>query len=129
VHVEQPLGAGALMQVVDILRDDQQLARPLRVQPCERMVCRVRFHFGQLGATLIVEVVHQHRIAGKRLRRADILDAVTFPEAVRSAKGGQPALGRDAGAGQHDDVLDVSHAGSLTAPVPSREPRLSAPTK
>ena len=36
VHVEQPRRPGALVQVVDILRDDQQLARPFGIEPRQR---------------------------------------------------------------------------------------------
>jgi hypothetical protein len=36
-----------------------------------------------------------------------MLDAMAFPEAIRSAEGGDAAFGRDAGAGEDEDVADA----------------------
>ena len=53
---------------------------------------------------------HQRRMAPERLGRRDVLDAVTFPEPVRTAKRRQAALGRNACASQDDDVADYHHS-------------------
>ncbi len=100
---------GALVQIVDILRHDQQFARPFGVEPGERAMGGVRLDRLQLRPPRVVEVLHQRRIAPEGLGRADILDPMPLPQSVRPAKGGKPALGRDAGAGKDHDVADVSH--------------------
>jgi hypothetical protein len=38
---------------------------------------------------------------------AYLLDAMAFPKAIRSAEGGDAAFGRDAGAGEDEDVADA----------------------
>src|SRR5437868_1448066 len=48
MHVDEPLRPGALVQVVDILRDQQQVARPFGVHTRERPVRRIRLHRRQL---------------------------------------------------------------------------------
>ena len=66
---------------------------------------RVGLHgrIAQLRPALVVEPLHQGRIAGEGLRRRHLLDTVALPQAAGAAKGRQPRFGRDAGAGQDDD--------------------------
>lgn len=120
VHVEQPLRAGALVEIVDVLGDDQQVARPCGIQPRERAVGGVRLHLLQPRPPRVVESVDQGRVAPERLRRRHVLDAVSFPEPVGAAEGGEAALGRDAGAGQDHDVPDVAHRGPAYLVLSSR---------
>ena len=103
------------MEVVDILRHDQQVAPPLGVEPCQRDVRRIGHHLVQPGAPLVVEAVDEFRVASQRLRRAHVLDAMPLPETVRPAKGRQAAFGGNARAGQDDDVVDVAHARAIDA--------------
>ena len=110
MHMQQPGRAGAVVQVVDILRHQQQLARPFCVQPSQRLVRRIGMDGLQLGAALVIEILDHFGIAGKGLWRCDILDPVALPQAVRPAKGGDAAFGADPSAGQDDDILDVFHA-------------------
>ena len=79
MHVQQPPRPGALVQIVDILRDDQQLARPFGIEPRQRRVSGVGLPLGELRPPRIVKGVHQRRIARERFRRADILNAMVFP--------------------------------------------------
>ncbi|CAA9511990.1 MAG: hypothetical protein AVDCRST_MAG62-591 [uncultured Sphingomonas sp.] len=65
IHVEQPPRPGALMQVVDVLRDDQQVARLLRVQAGECPVGSVRLDHVQLGAAVVAKVVCQTGITAE----------------------------------------------------------------
>ena len=76
MHVQQPPGAGALVQVVHVLRDQQEIARPAAVEFRQRAVRGVGLHgrIGELGAARIVELLHARRIAGEGLRRRHILD-------------------------------------------------------
>ena len=69
----------------------------------------IRFYLHQSGAALVVEGLHQFRIALESFGRGDILDTVTFPEAVRSAERRNSAFRRDAGAGKDDNRTNVWH--------------------
>jgi glucose-6-phosphate isomerase len=51
------------MQIVDILRDEQQLARPLLVEARQRLVRRIGFDRPKLRPPCIVEGMDQRRIA------------------------------------------------------------------
>jgi len=113
MHVKHPFRARAFVKVVDILRDDQQLARPLGIEPRQRMMRRIGFDPGQRRAPEVVETMHQLGIVRQRLRRADILDAMPFPQPARSTKRCNTALGGNARAGQDDDVVDVCHCAGL----------------
>ncbi len=110
MHMEQPLRPGPFVQVVDILGDDQQLARPCGVEPRQRAVRGIGLDRRERRATGIVETVDEIGILRERLGRAHILDPVPLPQAARPAKGRQPALGGDAGAGQNHQVSDIAHA-------------------
>ena len=93
MHVEQPLRARALVQVVDILGDQQQLARPLGVEPRQRVVRRIGLDRSELRPPRVVESVNQRRIAAEGLGRADVLDPMPFPQAVGPAEGREAAFG------------------------------------
>jgi len=110
VHVEEPPRARTLVHIVHILRDQQEAARPLGIQPRQRPMRRIGLDPRDARAPLVVEAMHQRRIAGQRLGRADVLDAVSLPQAARAPEGGDAAFGGDAGAGQDDDVVDVHHS-------------------
>lgn len=112
VHVEDSLRPGALVEIVDVLRHDQQLPRPFGIEPRERAMRLVGLDRRQLSPPRIVEGLDQSRIAPESFGRADILDPMSLPQAFRPAKSGKPALGRDPGAGEDDDVADVAHAHS-----------------
>ncbi len=109
MHVEDAASASAFVQVIDILGDDQKLARPLRIEPRQRPVGRVRLHLPQLLTPQVVEFLNQRRIARKGFGSGDILDPVSLPKAVGAAEGGKAALRGDAGAGEDEDVAYVGH--------------------
>jgi hypothetical protein len=79
LHMQHPRRARPLMQVVDILRDDQQSAAPRFVQPRQRTMRGIGLDRRQRRPTEIVEAVHQLRIRGECLGGTDVLDPVTFP--------------------------------------------------
>ena len=107
MHVDQPLRPSPFMQVIDILRDDQQFARPRPVERRQRLMRGIGRHIVQLRAPLVIEAMHQRGIARDRFGRADILDAMPFPQSVRPAKGGKPAFGGNPRAGEDDDIAYV----------------------
>ena len=98
MHVQQPPRPGAPVQVVHVLRDQKERARPAAVEFRERAMRGVGLHgrIGELGAARVVEFLHARRIAPEGLRRRHILDAHALPDAVRVAEGGKPAFARNA---------------------------------
>ena len=112
VHVEQPLRARALVQIVDILGDQQQLARPFGVEPRQRLDARRWARPCRASP------------AARRRRRGPAPDRARRPRACRRPRPGGPPTGRRArgrsrarfrrnsGAGQDDDVANV-HARSI----------------
>ena len=91
------------MEVVHVLRDQQQVAGPGALQPGQGQVRGVGLHGGEAAAPLVVETVDQGRIAAEGLWGGHVLHPVVLPEAVGGAEGPQAALGGDARAGEDDD--------------------------
>ena len=106
---------GALVQVVDVLGDHEQVVAELALEAGERIVRGVRHGLRHGVPAQVVEALHRVGVAGERLGGRDVLDAVPLPQPAGVAEGGHAALGRDAGAGEHDE----SHA--------SIEPRVRPP--
>src|SRR3982751_2679753 len=121
MHVEQALRASALVQVVDVLRDQQELSWPFRIQLRERAVCGVGLDRSELGAPRIVERMDQSRIAAKRFRSRYILDAVPLPQSIRPTERRNAAFSGNAGAGEDHDVADI-HARIIEWPRNERSP-------
>jgi hypothetical protein len=94
----------ALVEVVDVLGDQEQLVADDLLEPAEGDVSRVGVYAGERGAAGVVELVHHRRLSLEALGRGDVLDPVALPEPVGVAERRHPALGGDAGAGQHDDA-------------------------
>ena len=114
MHVEESARAAAFVQVVDVLRYDEQVAAMLPVEPPKRLMGRVWLHGAERCAAGVVKLLHQHRIAGEGLRRRDVLHPVTLPQSVRAPESGHAAFGGDACPGQNDDGLRlVCHQGFL----------------
>ena len=116
VHVDQletrprrHLPMGAIVQVIDVLGDQQEVAFPPRRQFGQGPVRSVGMHCRQLASPLVVEVLHQRRIPRERLGRRHILDPMTQPQTVRRPEGGHAGFRRDAGAGQDDEVARGHH--------------------
>ena len=79
MHVQQPLRSRAFVQVIDILGDEQQLARPRGIEPRQRPVRGIGLDRAEPRPPGVVECVNQRRIAAKGLGRRHILDAMAFP--------------------------------------------------
>ncbi len=124
MHVEQSPRACALVQIVDILGHQQQLAGPFGVEPPQRLVGGIGLDRGEPRPARVVESVHQRRIAGEGFGRRDILDAMPFPQAVGAAESGEAAFRRYSGARQDHDVV---HGPSLALMLDSRERRAHGP--
>ena len=105
MHVAHIFGAAALMQIVNVLRHQQGIARELRFQSRKGLVRRVGLDLGQPCAPLVIEAQHQVRIARKTLWRCHVIDRVVLPQTARVAKGIDPTFRADAGSGQDDNAL------------------------
>ena len=90
--------AGAGVKAVDVLRDDERVA-----QFRDRFVCRIRLRAPHDFSPHLVPLPHELRVAGECLRRRKIFGSKVSPEATVAAKGGDPAVGGNPGAGEDDD--------------------------
>ena len=104
MHVVHAPRAAALVQVVDVLGDQEQVVAEQGLQPRQRRVRGVRLHPRESGPALVVEALHHKRVGVEGLRRGDILGPVPLPETVRVTERGQPALRGDTGTGEYDDL-------------------------
>ena len=107
MHVQKPLRAGALVQIVYVLGDQQEVAGPFAVKPCQRLMSRVRLDRAELFPSCIVEGVNERGIAAVRIRRTDVFDAVAFPKPIRPTESGKAALRRNSSSGQNDDPVQL----------------------
>ena len=107
MHVQQVVRAGALVQIVDVLGDQQNLARPFPLQPGQGQVGRIGLHrvTQQAAPPVIVEVVNPDRIPLKGFRRGDIFQAYLRPDAVGIAKGIEAGFLGNPRAGQNHDLF------------------------
>ena len=80
--------------MIDILRHYRQSARMVALQTCKRVVGCIRRHGPKHRPALIIERLHQLRIARERLGRGHVFDIVLCPDATRIAKGRNTAFGR-----------------------------------
>ena len=96
-------GAGALVEVVDVLRDDGDVVMLLKLG--QRQVGGVGLRGEELAPQGIVEVGDEVGVGLPALGGGYCLDGVTLPEAVAVAKGAETALGADAGACEHNEFL------------------------
>lgn len=104
MHVDDAFRAAALVQIIDILRDERQpLAEPL-FKPRQRLVRSIRMNVLQRKTPRIVEGMNERRIAREAFRRRDIAIVVFRPDAIRIAKGRDAGIGGNPGAGENDDV-------------------------
>jgi hypothetical protein len=79
MHVQQALRSRALVEVIDILRDQQKLALPFLIEPGERIVRGVGLNARKPRASGVVERLDQRWIAAEGFGSRDIFDAVAFP--------------------------------------------------
>ncbi len=117
MHLDQPPAAGAGVQPVHVLRDEEEGAAPvLALQPHQRGVGGVGLHRGvaELRAAGVVEAVHPRRVPAEGVGRGDVLDSDLRPDPVGVAEGGEAALRGDPRAREDDDV----HAAPLKRPPP-----------
>lgn len=118
VHVDEALRAGLFMQVVDILGTKEEAVADLGFELGQGDVRGVRLSLLSGGAALGIELPDRPGIALPGFGGADLFDAMTGPEAVFCAEGGQAALRADARAGEDKDAIFRcdGNGGHLIAP-------------
>ena len=109
MHVDQSIRPCPLMQIVDILRDDQQLTRPGGIEMRQRPVRGVRLGLLDMVAPHVIKAQDKVGIAGKAFGRRNILHPVPFPQPSCITKGADSAFGGNSGAGEDHDIADVVH--------------------
>ena len=92
VHVNEPPGAGSLMQRVDVLGDGQYMAM-LPLKPRQRQMRCIRLCSFVPATAEIVEVMDANRIAREGFWRRYVLDPKVLPEPAGAAKCAEPAFG------------------------------------
>ena len=108
MHVNHALRAGALMQIVDVLRHQRQLAAMFRQRPLERRqreMRAVRLRAEEIAPPRVVEGLNGGGIAGEGLGRRELHRIEARPDALSLlvAEGSEPAFGRDAGSSQREE--------------------------
>lgn len=100
VKFDHAAAARPLVKAIDVLGDE----RPVPNHPGkldQGHVAGIWRGFPERRTPGIVEAPDQLRVGSERLGRRHLFRAVTLPQPAGIAEGLQPALGRDAGAGQH----------------------------
>ena len=95
------------MQVIHVLRNEQQFAWPFGIEQSQRQMRRIGFNFVQLCPPRVVEFVHQRRIASICFWSANILNPVPFPQAIRPTERREAAFRADPGPGQDNDAAQA----------------------
>lgn len=102
VHVQHALAASTFVEVVNVLRHEQEFVAEALFELGKRDVRRIRFVFGEAFAQEVVEVLDAFRVTAEGFRRADVFDVLVFPHSVVSAERAKSGFGTDAGTSQDD---------------------------
>ncbi len=111
VHVKQLSRTGTLVQVIDVLRHQQEIAGKFALQPRQCDMRGVRLHVGHAPAAFVVELMDQARgssLETLRCRHVAVVDP--RPDAVLVAKRVDTGFCRNAGAGEDDDPPQFAQA-------------------
>lgn len=105
MHVHEAPRSRPRMQVVDVLRDQEEAARPRALEARQREMRRVGHdrRVAQLRAPRVVELVDAPRVAREGAGRRDILHPHPRPDPVRVAERGEARFAAHARAGEDDD--------------------------
>ena len=109
VKPDQMAGAGANVQVIDVLRDHCAALIPLRPFGNDAMR-RVWLTTGNRLPPPLVPLPDERRVAAKSIRRRELLGPDMSPETPRPAKGRHSARGGYAGPRENGEPLGCAHA-------------------
>src|SRR5215470_11336180 len=105
VKLDHSFAAGAHVQAIDILSDQQKFRRAF-FHFCQSQVPRVWLCLERVLTSPGVPILNEFRIALERFRGREFFRPELAPEPGLSvAKSGEPAFGRNPGAGQRDKFL------------------------
>lgn len=110
VHVVHTVGAGALVEIVDVLGTKEEAVSQGLLQVGEGEVGRVGLGGEGIAAAHGVEAPDEFGVGLPGLGGCDLLDAVAVPKAARAAKGCEAAFGGDAGAGEDEEAVVLVEA-------------------
>jgi hypothetical protein len=99
MHVEEADGAGAFVEVVDVLRAEEEAVADTIFKRGKCEVGWIRLGCGSSGAAGGVELPDEGWIALPGFGSADVFNTIAGPEAVFCAEGGETAFGADASTG------------------------------
>ncbi len=99
VHVVDVAGAGALVEVVDVLGAEVEAVGHVALEVGEGEVAGVGMGGEGVAAAHGVEAPDEGGVGVPGVGRGDVFDAMAVPEAAGAAEGGEAALGGDACAG------------------------------
>jgi hypothetical protein len=100
------------VQVIDVLGDQQKLARPPLFEASERLVGDIGLDrwVQELSTALVVELLDHGGIFAKAYQGGDLLNVMVLSKSVVVAKGLDARLGRNSCAGE-DDNAGAFHIG------------------
>jgi hypothetical protein len=93
VHVQYALAASTFVEVVDVLRHEQELVAEALFELGKCDVCRIRSVLGESLSQEVVKVLDALRVTAEGFRRADVLDVFVFPHAVVPAERAKSRFG------------------------------------
>jgi hypothetical protein len=79
MHVDESLGSGALVKIIDVLSDQQEVTSPATLKLGKGEVRGVGLNRRELGAAVVIEPVHQLPISAERFGSGDVLNPMPFP--------------------------------------------------
>ena len=81
MHMNQILAACTLVQIVDVLRDQEEFPAEFMLELCQRRMSGIGRYLRrqQLSSALVIECVHQLWVSRKTFQRCDIIDVMIGP--------------------------------------------------
>ena len=103
MHMDKFSRAGGIVQIVDVLGHEQELALETGFEAGERMVRGIRPDAGEAAPPLVIEIVDPAGIAREAVGRRIVAPVMLGPDAVGVTEARDARFDRDAGPGQDDD--------------------------
>ena len=103
VQVQHLRRTGALVQIVDVLRNDAHGVVLFHLG--QQLVAAIGARFHQLPAQAVVKLVDKIRIALPAFGRRHLFHGMGLPKSAAVAEGGEAALGTHPRAGEHHDLF------------------------
>src|ERR1700730_3898766 len=112
MHVNKVFRTRHLMQRINVLCHDQNVARILCLKPGQRMMGSIWLYMGALPAPFVIEVQHQRWVATISLWRGDLAIVILGPDSVFVAERMKTGFRGKSCASQNDNVFIKGHWGT-----------------